>query len=565
MSKITDQKMLYTKKFAKLLKYYGVECIFGIVGIPIVTFANDLIAEGINFISCRNEQAASYAASAYGFLTNKPAVLLVVGGPGLIHSLAGIYNSMSNRWPLIVISGSNDNGVNQYKGTFQELDQISLLGDYLKFKGQLNETNMDFITFSAFNYAIQGTQGVSYIDFPGNLIERDIFVSNAIDSNYSYPTRVRSCPDPNIVDQVSRMIIEAKQSNKKILVVIGKGAVHSYKALQEFINEFNLPFLPTPMAKGVIDDAHPMNVSSTRSLVLKETDIVLVFGARLNWILHFAEEPKWKKDAIFIQCDNHPETLGLNNARNVHLSLLGDIELTVNALIKSIKKINIDYKHPSLTNEVKQKIKGNEEKLRQLEISKTLQNQLNYHNVYKVLRDIRDDSKSIIVMEGANTMDKARISFPTSFPLRRLDAGTTATMGIGLGYAMASKLAFPELDTILIQGDSAFGFSGMEIETLVRFKLGCVIVVMNNSGIYHGNDPHSSTKLTEGCRYDILAEGLGASGYLVNTLDDLKTKFKEAIINSRVKNKVTLINVIIEHGKGKQVSFAWQNKKQQKL
>ncbi|KAG0658245.1 hypothetical protein C6P45_002226 [Maudiozyma exigua] len=562
----STEKIPYARRFAKLLKAYDIDTIFGLVGIPIVTFANDLIDEGINFIACRNEQAASYAASAYGYLHNKPAVLLVVGGPGLIHALAGVYNSINNKWPLVVIAGSNDNGEHQYQGTFQEMDQMSLMGEYVKFKGKLNPTNMDFVTFNAFNHAIQAPQGVSYIDFPGDLIESGIMVDARVPENIQLPRQIKSCADPTIVKTVANIITDNVINNhKKILVVIGKGVSHFSEPIRQFIDKFNLPFLPTPMAKGIIPDDHPMNVSSARSMALKESDIVLVFGARLNWILHFGQAPKWKPDTIFIQCDNDVSTLGVNNERNVHLSLLGDIKLIIEQLITAIQTTSDEFKHPDLPLEMKTRIRQNESKLSKQEHTYNEKKELNYHTVYRTLRDTRDDLRTILVMEGANTMDKARVSFPTSFPLRRLDCGTNATMGVGLGYAIASRLSFPQMDTVLIQGDSAFGFSGMEIETLVRVKLGCVIVVMNNSGIYHGNNPHSSTKLSEQCRYDIVAKGLGAQGHLVTTLEDLKVKFEEGIVQSRANNVVTLLNVIIEHGKGAQVSFAWQNKAPSKL
>lgn len=555
----------YAKAFAKLLKQqYHVDTVFGLVGIPVVTFANDLIAEGIRFVACRNEQSASYAASAYGYLTNKPAVLLVVGGPGLIHALAGMYNSVSNKWPLVVIAGSNDNGPHQYQGTFQEMDQISLLGEYLKFKGKLNERNLDLVTFNAFNSAVQGSQGVSYIDFPGDLIEGGAVVPITQELRTSLPPQhVRSGPDPTATNTVAGIVADALAQDQNVLVVIGKGAVHSHAAVRQFIQQFNLPFLPTPMAKGVVPDSHPMNVSGARSLALKKADVVLVLGARLNWILHFGEPPKWKEGVVFVQCDSDPSALGVNNAGNLHLSLLGDMTLSLDQLTHSLEKKLQKHKidiPSSLPNDIQDKIRSNSARMTKLEETTNAAGELNYHTVYRTLRSLRDDSRTLLVMEGANTMDKARVSFPTDYPLRRLDCGTNATMGVGLGYAMAATLAEPSLDTVLIQGDSAFGFSGMEIETLVRMRLGCVIVVMNNSGIYHGNQPESSTKLSERCRYDIVARGLGAEGHLVTNLEELQRAFTDAVEAARSKHTVTLLNVIIEHGKGSSVSFAWQNK-----
>lgn len=548
------------QQFIQVLNHLEIDTVFGLVGIPIVTLANEMIKQGIKFIPFRNEQSASYAASAYGYLTGKPAVLLVVGGPGLIHSLAGIYNSISNRWPLMVIAGSNDNGQEQYKGAFQELDQISLLSGHVKFSGKLNSDNIEQILYQSYNIAIQGTYGVTYVDFPGNLIQLSNDTVETVPKLElpPVPRKIKYCPDPNTLNRVSEMIQENK--NKEILVVIGKGCQESSTEINEFINTFQLPFLPTPMAKGIIRDTHPLNVSSARSLVLKNASLVVVFGARLNWILHYAESTKWNSDAVFIQCDNNPETLGHNNTKGVNYSLCGDIGLSILGLTQILQKKQ--FKYHKLSNKIIEKIVLNEEKLKDLEIKQCNEAKLNYHSVYKTLRECMDLDNTFLITEGANTMDKARISFPCLHPKSRLDAGTNATMGVGLGYSIAARL-YPEnedKDIVLIQGDSAFGFSGMEIETLTRLKLGVVIVIMNNSGIYHGNDPGSSTKLTEKCRYDYVAQGLGSSGHLITTRKQLKDKFNSALQAARSNGATTLLNVIIDHGGSNSVSFAWQGK-----
>lgn len=548
------------QQFIQVLKHLEIDTVFGLVGIPIVTLANEMIKQGIKFIPFRNEQSASYAASAYGYLTGKPAVLLVVGGPGLIHALAGIYNSINNRWPMMVIAGSNDNGQEQYKGAFQELDQISLLSGHVKFSGKLSSDNIEQILYQSYNIAIQGTYGVTYIDFPGNLIQqsnktREISPQMALPP---VPRRIKYCPDPNTLSLVSEMIHENK--NKEILVVIGKGCQESSLEVNEFIDKFQLPFLPTPMAKGIIPDTHPLNVSSARSLVLKNASLVLVLGARLNWILHYAESPKWNSDAVFIQCDSNPETLGHNNTDWINYSLCGDIGLSIQGLAQLLDERQ--FKYHKLSNEVIEKITLNEEILKDLEVKQCSEPKLNYHSVYKILRECMDLDKTFLITEGANTMDKARISFPCLHPKSRLDAGTNATMGVGLGYTIASRLYSENKgkDIVLIQGDSAFGFSGMEIETLTRLKLGAVIVIMNNSGIYHGNDPGSSTKLTEECRYDLVAHGLGSDGYLITTREQLRDKFASALQAARSNGTTTLLNVIINHGGSNSVSFAWQGK-----
>ncbi|GFP68109.1 putative 2-hydroxyacyl-CoA lyase [Saccharomyces cerevisiae] len=552
-----------TQHFAQLLQKYGIDTVFGIVGIPIVQLADTMVANGIKFIPCRNEQAASYAASAYGYISDKPGVLLIVGGPGLIHALAGIYNSMSNRWPLLVIAGSSSQS-DIHKGGFQELDQVSLLSPFLKFTGKLTPDNIDMITQKALNYCIQGTAGVSYIDVPADFIEYEKPLEGNDRTGNELPmilTPNLCGPDPSKIKKVVQLILQHK--NKNILIVIGKGAVKNSHEIRRLVNTFNLPFLPTPMAKGIVPDSSPLNVSSARSQALKIADIVLVLGARLNWILHFGASPKWNSESIFIQFDSNPETLGDNNVSpGADLSIWGDIGLSVTALVEELTRQDSCWKYSGVKQEIREKIQLNQTRL--LRKEKTRGAQLNYNQVYGTLRPLIDDYRTILVTEGANTMDIARISFPTDAPRRRLDAGTNATMGIGLGYALACKASHPELDVVLIQGDSAFGFSAMEIETAVRCQLALVIVVMNNSGIYHGEKDIEGdlppTALSKNCRYDLVGKGLGANDFFVNTISELSRCFQQAVQLSRTKRETSVINVIIEPGEQKQIAFAWQNK-----
>ncbi|KAL3233163.1 Uncharacterized protein RNJ44_05079 [Nakaseomyces bracarensis] len=555
----------HSRNIALLLKHqYDVQVVFGIVGIPVVEFAQELQEVGIRFIAFRNEQAASYAASAYGYLTGKPGVLLVVGGPGVIHALAGVYNSVNNRWPLLLIAGSVPTD-EVHKGGFQEMDQLSAMKPFTKFAGQLTGTKRDAsILFQAWNSAIQGTPGVSYIDFPGDLITQRV---KRIDFHTHPIERLAPGPNPSSVAEISSLIKDHKEKN--ILVVIGKGSTDAYSQLRHFVEKFNFPFLPTPMAKGVIPDSHQLNVSSARSLALKNADLVLVFGARLNWILHYAEPPKWNPNAIFVQIDHDPETLGINNPQGNKYCLWGDIQLTVEALTESLLNLGFD-RSIGISKPLAEKIKANKHSLG-VKLNPENYNgnlPLNYYSVYSKLKHLIDDKSTIIVSEGANTMDIARISFETDHPKRRLDAGTNATMGVGLGYAIASKLCHPDMNVVTIQGDSAFGFSGMEIESAVRSKLGIIFVVMNNSGIYHGTENPDSlednklppTMLTQECRYDIVANGLGGKGYLVKDLPSLERAFRDALNVTQSERVPCLLNVIIEPGKQKKISFGWQNK-----
>ncbi|SJM84553.1 related to Putative 2-hydroxyacyl-CoA lyase [Zygosaccharomyces bailii] len=545
--------MQFTEYFVTLLQGYGVDTVFGIVGIPIVELADAMIDAGIKFIACRNEQSASYAASAYGYLTGKPGVLLVVGGPGLVHALAGIYNSMCNMWPLLVLAGSSEM---QHRGGFQELDQVSLLSPYVKYAARLNTHNINDVTYDAMRLATATSAGTTYIDIPGNLLNRNI---EGNPEAFDIAT-TKSRPDPVALAEVCALI--RKHGSHNVLLVVGKGSVHASDEIRDFVNLFAIPFLPTPMGKGIIPDSHPLNVSSARSRALKEAQLVLILGARLNWILHFGSSPKWNPNAIFIQVDSDATALGHNNPRNQRLSLQGDIGLTVKELSTELEALS--WRCSGLSETLQSTISANTKKLQMLESHPVLK--LNYNVVYATLRPFINDQATIIIAEGANTMDKARISFPTDYPRRRLDAGTNATMGVGLGYALAAKVSKPHKTVLLIQGDSAFGFSAMELETATRQHLALIVIVMNNGGIYHGKDPNLSTRLpapstalTTACRYDLVGMGLGTHSYMINSLPELEKAFKNALQDSH-RGQSSVINVVLEPGDQKKLSFGWQTR-----
>ncbi|GMM37413.1 putative indolepyruvate decarboxylase family protein [Saccharomycopsis crataegensis] len=553
---------------AQSLKNLGVEVVFGLVGIPVIEETTQ--AKGIKFIGFRNEQAASYAASVYGYLTGRPGVLLVVGGPGIIHAMAGIFNSQINCWPLMILGGSVDNST-RYKGGFQELDQLAVVKQFTKFQARPNGgEDIGRLMTKAYRYAMFGQPGCSYIDFPGDLIQKKMDHHQDLEEMGEFFQEVpKSLGDPNKL----RDVVAAIKTAKFPLVIIGKGAAYgdASKELSKFIEKHQLPFIATPMGKGVVSDYCQYNVSSARSMALKMADVVLVFGARLNWILHFGSSRKFSPRVKLIQVNNHAEEIGENyqNLGNMGLGLLGDIKKIAKQLLDDTGLQ--DYKFGPIPEAIVTKIHTNNRLVALKEDVASMKNgYLNYHVVYRAMREFLITRKlqdsTILVSEGANTMDISRVSFPITVAKHRLDAGTNSTMGVGLGYCIASKLAKPWCHVLAIEGDSAFGFSGMEIETAVRYNLPMIIVVMNNSGIYHGNvetsaDVKKPIELSKDTRYDLMAESLGAKGYFVNTLAELDGALNECFGINKVK--VNLINVIIEPGEQKKVAFNWQQSQQE--
>ncbi|CAG8616895.1 13773_t:CDS:2, partial [Cetraspora pellucida] len=517
---------------AKALKDQGVDVVFGIVGIPVVEVAEAIISEGIKFIGFRNEQSLSYAAGAYGFLSGRPGVCLVVSGPGVVHALAGLVNAQANCWPLLLIGGSSDT-YQQGMGAFQELDQITLCRPYSKISTRPSYiSQIPNVIDKAIKTSIYGRPGPVYIDLPANFIQGSIdcesmnLPGRAVDSP-------KSLADPRSVEETVRLLVSAKRP----LIIIGKGAAYSCaeKEINELIEKTRIPFLPTPMGKGVVSDSHPLCVSAARSKAISNADVIILLGARLNWILHFGAPPKFSKHVKFIQVDILPEEH--NNHRRIHVALLGHLPLVVSQLLSCLPS---SFNHPltsdyiqSLRQKIDENIASTNEKFKDDTIP------MSYHRAFWEIKKRLPQNDIVFVSEGANTMDIARSIFDLHEPRCRLDAGTFATMGVGLGFAIAAKVYYPSKRVVAIVGDSAFGFSAMEIETAVRAHLPMIIIIINNNGIYHGLDIDSynstslnalpSTALLPDIRYDLIANATGGKGYFVRTPQELGNAMEEAL------------------------------------
>lgn len=333
---------------------------------------------------------------------------------------------------------------------------------------------------------------------------------------------------------------------------------HAEEGIRKLVERCQLPFLPTPMGKGVIPDNHPNCVGAARSRALQFADVIVLFGARLNWILHFGLPPRYQPDVKFIQVDICAEELG-NNVRPA-VTLLGDINAVTKQLLEQFDKTPWQYPLESKWwKTLREKMRSNEAASKELASQKSLP--MNYYTVfYHVQEQLPKDC--IVVSEGANTMDIGRTVLQNYLPRHRLDAGTFGTMGVGLGFAIAAALVAkdrnPGQRVICVEGDSAFGFSGMEVETICRYNLPIVLLVVNNNGIYQGFDTATWKDILKfgdatavappmcllpNSHYEQVITAFGGKGYFVQTPKELQESLRQSLADT---TKPSLINIMIE-------------------
>ncbi|HIG40996.1 MAG: oxalyl-CoA decarboxylase [bacterium] len=541
---------------AESLKQQGVEYMFGIVGFPVVPIAAAAQKAGITYIGMRNEQAASYAAQAAGYLTGRPQACLVVSGPGVIHALSGLANAQSNCWPMILIGGASP-VVQNGRGAFQEEKQVAAAAGFCKYAHAVEDARrIPFYVEQAVRTSFYGRPGAVYLDMPD-----DVILQQVEESDYRKATTIPDAPRPQAMEENIEAALTALESAQRPLVIVGKGMAWSNaeNEVREFIERTQLPFLASPMGKGVVPDEHALSVGAARTHALKEADVVFLMGARLNWIMHFGLAPRFSRDVRVIQLDMSAEEIGTNVPAEV--ALVGDGKAVVAQLNRALD--NRQWFYPAETDwrsALAAKAEAN-----QTTVQPMIEDDSAPMNYYRAFKDIREwlPENAVIVSEGANTMDIGRTQMPNSLPRSRLDAGSYGTMGVGMGFAIAAATVHPDRPIVAVEGDSGFGFSGMEVETMCRHKMPVKIVLLNNGGIGGGMDELPTDKpipvsiLTPRARYDLMMEAFGGKGILVEDPKDLRSALDDAM----AFDGPALVNVLLDPRAGrKPQEFAWLTK-----
>ncbi len=517
---------------ARALRMLGIDKMYGLVGIPVTDLSYLCQEQGIRFVGFRHEQQAGMAAATHGYLTKTPGVLLTVSSLGFLNGLTATTNATVNCYPMIQISGSSvREPIDLMQGTYEGLDQLNIAKPLVKAAYRVNRAE-DIVTgvVRAYRAAISGRPGGVYLDVTtpclGQIMDRD-----EAEKLFYQPVDLEPVMIPS--DESVRRAVELLASAKKPAIVIGKGAAYARveDKLKALVEKTGIPYFPMSMAKGVLPDNGPLSALSCRSTIMEDSDVVMLVGARLNWLLSRGHG-KWNPAGKFIQLDIDPEEIDCNVP--IAAPVVGDMASSLDAILAALPaKMNMDPTWvPSLQAMTKEK---NAKFAARLTAAATAQ-PMTHWTALGVIKPILESNPDIILVnEGANTLDDTRDTIDMSLPRKRVDCATWAIMGMGMGSAIGAAVATGDR-VVAIEGDSAFGFSGMDFSTICRFKLPVTVVIFNNGGIYNGigvnlskNGDPAPTTLDINARYDKLGDAFGAKTYYVTTPDELKAAFTEAI------------------------------------
>ncbi|MCL1886588.1 MAG: oxalyl-CoA decarboxylase [Betaproteobacteria bacterium] len=533
------------------LKNNGIKNIYGIPGIPVTALIRSWQAEGGKWFGFRHETNAAMAAGVAGYLTGVPGVCLTTPAPGFLNGLAGAANATTNGWPMILLSGAaGRRNTDLQQGAFEEMDQLNAARPHVKAAYRINNIrDIPIAIARAVRTAVSGRPGAVYLDLSHEMLVGTMPADEA-DKLLFTPVDVtpKQLPDPNAVKRAADLLKGAK----KPLILLGKGAAYAQvdSDIKALVEETGIPFLPMSMAKGLLPDDHPQCAGPARSYVLPEADVVLIVGARLNWLLGNGQGATWGNQLKkFIQIDILPQEIDSNVP--IAAPLVGDIGSCVAALRAALK--GMPKADAAWMAGIAERVNGSKEKLAPTLKVETAPGMMNYRNSLGAVRDVLAKYPNItLVNEGANALDNTRMIVDQYQPRKRIDSGTWGIMGIGMGACVGAAVVTGE-PVVAVEGDSAFGFSGMEVETIVRYNLPVTILVMNNGGIYKGNeanaggyDDPSPTSFAPGSRYDKMIEAFGGVGVNATTPAELAAGLENAI-KSR---KPTLINVVLDPDAG---------------
>ncbi|MDE5720847.1 MAG: hypothetical protein K2I34_08835, partial [Paramuribaculum sp.] len=326
---------------ARALKNVGIDVMYGLVGIPVTEMAYIAQAQGIRFISFRHEQQAGMAAATHGFLTKTPGVLLTVSSLGFINGLTATINATVNCYPMIQISGSSQRETLALEqGAYEGLDQLAIAKPLVKAAYRVNDIrDIPTAVVRAFRAALSGRPGGVYLDVVtpclGAIIDRD-----EAEKLFYEPVDVAPAMPPagEAIDRAMQIIAGASRP----ALLIGKGAAYAQveDELKQFVDKTGIPYYAMSMAKGVLPDKGPLSALSCRSTIMEQADVVILVGARLNWLLSRGHG-KWDKNPSlkFVQLDIDPQEIDCNVP--IAAPVVGDLRSTLQAMINALPSYSL--------------------------------------------------------------------------------------------------------------------------------------------------------------------------------------------------------------------------------
>ncbi len=507
---------------ARALKRQGTEALFYLMGGPMLAAESACIAEGIRMLDVRHEQAAAMMAHAYSRVLNRPSVCMAASGPGVTNLVTGVANAFVDSAPVVAIGGSSP--VSQLgKGAFQEMDQVAMMRPIVRWAERVYDPRrIPELVATAFRHACGGRPGPVYLDLPGDVLYRQVEDGEVAWTEPFEPrTRARPAGDPDLVCRTVDLLARAERP----VLISGSGILWSDAAaeLQALVDELGIPFYTTPQGRGVVAEDHALCFSHARSTAFREADVIIAVGTRLNYVIGYAQPPRFAAGAQLVQIDLDPAEIGRN--RPADIGIVGDAKAVLRQIVGAAAG-RVDAKryaewlaHLGSVNRGKRA--ESEAAMRT--------DQVPIHPL-RLCKEVRDflDRDAILVVDGQEILNYGRQAIPTYVAGHRLNSGPFGTMGVGLPYGLGAKVAKPEAQVLVLHGDGSFGLNAMELDTAARHHLPVITVISLNGGWTADPERTKPGRDLGYTRFDRMAEALGCYGEHVEEPDGIRPALERA-------------------------------------
>jgi acetolactate synthase-1/2/3 large subunit len=527
---------------AKALKAEGIDVIFTLCGGHIIDIYDGCIDEGIKVIDVRHEQVAAHAADGYARVTGRPGCAVVTAGPGTTDAVTGVANAFRAESPMLLIGGQG--ALNQHRmGSLQDLPHVDIMKPITKFSSSVLTTErVADMCAMAFREATAGAPGPSFLEIGRDILDAHVPLENAVlPQPGRYRVSTKSIGDPASVDRLADILTKAE----KPCVLLGSQLWTSRgsEAAIEFARSLNIPVFMNGAARGTLPPGDPHHLHLTRRHAFNNADVILIVGTPFDFRMGYGK--RLRQEATVVQIDMDYRTVGKN--RDVDLGLVGD----PGAILAEVTKA-ADGKGAGDRESWIQSLREEENRLKEERLPRLMREDAPVHPL-RLAHEINEflTDNTMYIGDGGDVVTFSGGVVQPKGPGLWMDPGPLGTLGVGVPFAMAAKVARPDREIVCLFGDGAFSLTGWDFETMVRFNLPFIGVVGNNSYMNqirygqiqkYGEERGDVGNKLGDVKYDLFAKMLGGYGEEVREPKDIRPALERA----RESGKPSLINVWID-------------------
>jgi len=519
------------KAVARALRNEGTEVVFTLCGGHVMSIYDGCLDEGIRVVDVRHEATAAFAADGWSRVRGRPGVAIVTAGPGVTNAVTGIANAFRAQSPVVIIGGQGPHGL-RGKGALQEMDLLNVLRPITKWQAQVTDPGrIGEMVATAFRQALSGVPGPVYLEMPVDMLFLDAEPAD-VPIAAAYPGRPAQPGDPDRVRAAAALL----QAAERPLVLVGSQVrwSPSWELTRTFAERVGAPVYVSGMARGLL----PPIWGRSRKAALAEADVALVLGTPLDFRLGYGGAPTWSETCKLIQVDLDHAEPGRN--RDATIAIPGDSAAVMGQLLEHLDP----QAFPAARAAWLAKLQAVEEKQR-AKMAPALASDDTPINPLRLCAEVDamlPDEATIIGDGGDFVATAASVVRVRRYPAGWMDPGPLGTLGVGMGFAMAAKLARPESAVVVFLGDGTAGINFMEIEAAVRQQIPFVVVIGNDAAWTQirrgqieifGADRAPATGL-DYVRYDLVAAALGAHGEYVERPEQIRPALERAFAAGRV-------------------------------